>query len=145
MIQPFVAFASIEDHLFDMRMLVQKNRNGLWDVTADMSRVGYKNYFVTNTAYGVQPIGKVFENTAFSSTIVSDLRDISIRVAKTLEKHLCSLGEISVDFGITNNGKLWIIEVNGKPEKTIFGEIGDEILDKVFLTPIEYAAYLAKT
>jgi len=33
--------------------------------------------------------------------------------------------------------------VNGKPEKTVFGRISKETLQKVFITPIEYAAYLA--
>lgn len=72
-----------------------------------------------------------------------ELRKISIRIALILEKSLCCLGEISVDFGITVQGNPLIIEVNGKPEKTVFGEVKEGILERVFNTPLEYAAYLA--
>lgn len=143
LIQPFISFGLIDGHVFDMRMLVQKNKNGIWDVTADMSRVGHRNFFITNFTYGVQRIQKVLEDNNFDKSITFKLKEISIQTAKILEKKLCFLGEISVDFGIEPNGKLWIIEVNGKPEKTVFGRISKETLQKVFITPIEYAAYLA--
>ncbi|SHI59964.1 YheC/YheD family protein [Lutispora thermophila] len=143
-IQPFISFASIDGHVFDMRMLVQKNKKGVWNITADMSRVAYRNFFITNLTYDVLRIHEVFENAGFDKTILLELRDISIRVAEILEEKLCFLGEISVDFGIESNGKLRIIEVNGKPEKTVFGRISDEALQKVFITPLEYAAYLAE-
>lgn len=142
-IQPFISFASIDGHVFDMRILVQKNKNGIWDVTADMSRVGYRNFFITNATYGVQRVHEVLEGTDLDKSILLELREISILTAKILEEKLCFLGEISVDFGIEPSGKLWIIEVNGKPEKTVFGRISKETLQKVFITPIEYAAYLA--
>jgi len=143
LIQPFISFGLIDGHVFDMRMLVQKNKNGIWDVTADMSRVGYRNFFVTNLTYGVQRIHKVLEDTGFDKSILTKLREISLLTAKILEEKLCFLGEISVDFGIEPSGKLWIIEVNGKPEKTVLGRISKETLQKSFITPIEYAAYLA--
>lgn len=143
-IQPFISFTSIDGHVFDMRMLVQKNKKGTWDVTADMSRVGYRNFFITNLAYGVQRVQEALENTDFDKSILFELREISILTAKILGEKLCFLGEISVDFGIEHNGKLWIIEVNGKPEKTVFGQISDEALKKVFITPLEYAVYLAE-
>jgi glutathione synthase/RimK-type ligase-like ATP-grasp enzyme len=143
-IQPFISFASIDNHIFDMRMLVQKNHRGIWDVTADMGRVCFKNYFVTNLTYAIQPVGKILESTEFQHITISKLKQISIQVAKELEDNMCSLGEISADFGISSDGKLWIIEINGKPQKSIFCGIDNRILEKLVTTPLQYATYLAK-
>ncbi|AOY77503.1 YheC/YheD family protein [Clostridium formicaceticum] len=143
--QPFIFFKTINGRIFDIRMLVQKNHEGLWDITEDMSRISYKKHFITNITYAIRPVGKVLEDIVVKKDITHELRKVSIQVAKTLEKELCVLGEISVDLGIGLDNKLWIIEVNGKPEKTIFQEISEEAVERAFLTPLSYAAYLAKT
>jgi len=51
------------------------------------------------------------------------------------------LDEISVDFGIEPDGKLRIIEVNGKPQKELF--LKNEALKNVLRTPLQHAIYLA--
>lgn len=141
-IQPFITFASAAGHVFDMRQLVQKNQYGVWDVTAGLSRLCFTNCFVTNTAYDVRPINKVLDNTEFKPSITDEMRQISIQVAELLENNLCPLGEISVDFGITSNGRLWIIEINGRPQKHLFNRIDNGIFKQAVIVPLRYAAHL---
>ncbi len=144
-IQPFISFATVEGRLFDMRMLVQKNRQGIWDVTADLSRVAYISRFITNAAYAIQPISEVLEDTEIDIAILTQLKEISIKTAKVLEGSLGSLGEISVDFSIDTSGKIIIIEVNGRPHKSLFEDLDDNTVKKIYCTPLQYAAYLANT
>jgi len=143
-IQPYINFARLNGHIFDIRMLVQKNLWGQWDVTAYISRVGYKSSFVSNHVYSLKPVEDVLSGVGFDDSLVSVLKKVSINAARILESKLCHLGEISVDFGIGADGRLWIIEINGKPDKEIFCSCSSDILDRVYRTPVEYALYLAR-
>ena len=44
-----------------------------------------------------------------------------------------------MDFMVDAEGRPWIIEVNGKPDKGLFHEFGDEqMLERIYLTPLTY-------
>jgi len=142
-IQPFIEFFKVNGHMFDMRLLVQKNGKGLWDVTADISRVCYKESFVSNIVYALKTVKDALVGTGYEDTLLPRMKKIAIVAAKILDKNLYSLGEISVDFGIGADGRLWIIEMNGKPYKLVYQEISSDAFQKVFRMPMEYALYLA--
>jgi hypothetical protein len=143
-IQPFINFTKVKGQMFDVRMLVQKNGRGQWDITADMSRVCFKESFVSNFVYALQTAEEALAGIENGSEVLSTIEEISIHAANVLERRLGLLGEISVDFGIDMDYKPWIIEVNGKPYKQVFSEFGNGTFERVFRTPIEYALYLAK-
>lgn len=143
-IQPFIDFAKVNGHMFDIRMLVQKNGGGQWHITAEISRVCYKESFVSNFVYALKTAEDALAGTEFEGKLLPYIRKISIYAANLLEEKLGRLGEISVDFGIGADGRLWIIEINGKPDKQIYQELSPDISEKVYRTPIEYALYLAK-
>lgn len=143
-IQPFINFMRHNGHIFDIRLLVQKNGRGTWDVTATASRVCYKSSFVSNLVYSLKSVEDVISGTKYEESLMPCLKKISIQTAVTLEKSLCNLGEISVDFGIDTEGRLWIIEVNGKPDKLMFQHLESGVFEKLFRQPIEYALYLAR-
>ncbi|HHY81224.1 MAG TPA: hypothetical protein GX505_00900 [Clostridiales bacterium] len=143
-IQPFIDFVKVNNHMFDIRMLVQKNGTGQWNVTADISRVCYKSSFVSNFVYSLKSVRDALEGTKYNETFISYIKKVSIKAAEILEERLCHIGEISVDFGIGNDDKLWIIEINGKPDKETFRDCSTEVFEKIYRTPIEYALYLAQ-
>ncbi|MNP78274.1 hypothetical protein D3C76_1758460 [compost metagenome] len=68
--------------------------------------------------------------------------NISLRSAEIIEIdsgiHLC---EVSVDLALDKEGHVWIIEVNGKPQKSLYDEISFQ-KKAVYSRPIEYARYL---
>jgi hypothetical protein len=81
---------------------------------------------------------------SFLRTLIS-LRKISIQAADILDKKLSHFGELSVDFALDTDGRLWIIEVNGKPQKVLFDVMEDSgERDLLYKRPLEYAAYLVK-
>jgi len=56
------------------------------------------------------------------------------------------LGELGIDFVIDPSGHPWLIEVNGKTNKSFF--IEDEIPDtcyKLFYNPLAYSRFLIET
>ncbi|HBG02774.1 MAG TPA: ATP-binding protein, partial [Firmicutes bacterium] len=51
---------------------------------------------------------------------------------------------ISVDFALDTEGHLWIIEVNGKPDRNLFFTLRDEeLIKRILVSPLEYACFLA--
>lgn len=142
-IQPFINFMKDEDSVFDMRFLVQKNGDGVWQITADLCRMSFDDFYVTNLAYEIIPVQDVLKQLDLDETIMTQMKDISIEAAMIIEEKVGPFGELCVDFGIEENGRLWIIEINGKPDKSLFKEISHEIYRKALITPLQYAEYLA--
>lgn len=146
LLQQFIPFATLEGRIFDLRALVQKDERGLWTVTGLISRVALSYSYITNISQAIIP-GETALKQAFPHTdLVTTIKEISKKGAQIAEQSLGSLGEISVDFALDNQGKIWIIELNGKPMKAIFKELGDlELLKRVYQMPLAYARYLATT
>ncbi|GEM_PF-4402130 len=76
--------------------------------------------------------------------VLAKLKGLSRKVARLLEKRFVMLGELSVDFALDTEGKVWIIEVNGKPDRNLFFALRDEeLIQRILARPLEYACYLA--
>lgn len=76
--------------------------------------------------------------------IMNDIHFISIEATKTLEKSIGQSGEMGIDLGIDEDGKVWFIEANIRPARQVFNLIGET--DTRLLSverPMLYARYLA--
>jgi hypothetical protein len=142
--QPFISFMTEEESVFDMRYLVQKNDNGYWEVTADHCRISFDDVFVTNMPYDIIPVQEIFEKLDMDDSLINQMKDLSIEAAVLIEEKVGPMGELCVDFGIEENGRLRIIEINGKPDKSLFQYISDDIYEKTMIMPLRHAEFLAK-
>lgn len=140
-LQPFLLFTKLDGHVFDLRMLVQKDRWGKWQVTADMSRLGFGYSYISNCLWKLMTAEQVLERLSSSITL-SQLTANAIEVAMNMEGGIAPLGELGIDYGIADDN-LWIIEVNGMPSKQIFEKFGVQTMENVMLTPLLYARFLA--
>ncbi|NLM26219.1 MAG: hypothetical protein GX208_08920 [Firmicutes bacterium] len=144
LIQQFIEPTQWNGRYFDIRVLVQKDHIGMWQVTAMISRVARKNHFATNDTYKLE-LPEILLAERNGNAILTRLQMISIHVAQILEQKLAHFGELSIDFIIDRQENLWLIEVNGKPRKDLFAIIdNNEVIEKVYLRPLEYAKYLAE-
>jgi len=90
----------------------------------------------------------LFRNPSDIKSQLRKIRRLSIRIAQLLDKRIGLLGEIGLDIAIDEEGAIWLIEVNGKPQKAIFRMmegIRCSGIDSVYKLPIEYAYYLSQT
>jgi hypothetical protein len=146
-VQEEITPLEIEDHkTFDVRVLVQKNMEGQWDISAMLSRVSSPNYFITNFYSHICCIEELIEKIPFNTNrLITEIKSVSLHSAEAIEKSLGHFGELSVDFQISEQGLLKIVEINGMPDKELFSKLQNPYLvEKIYSIPIDYACYLAK-
>ncbi|SES83037.1 YheC/YheD family protein [Anaerobranca gottschalkii] len=149
LIQKFVENKRLGTNFFDIRIYVQKNIWGRWQITGGISRIAVNKSFITNIVKKVVdytiPLQELYsERVVFE--IIENLTYTSLQVANILEGKFGLLGELAVDYSLGLNDKIYIIEVNGKPMKTLAKRLqSPELYNNLYLRPMEYAYYLTKT
>lgn len=149
LIQQGIPVKQYDHHYFDIRALVQKGLNGSWSVTAIICRMAFKQYFNTSMCK------QVFEASTFlpkaitaarTEQALNELSELSLAFAQEAEQLYDGLGEISVDYVMDEEEKLWMIEMNGKPQKSIYTDLSQQLKNyhHLYSKPMEYAYYLTR-
>ncbi|MDN9008985.1 YheC/YheD family protein [Brevibacillus laterosporus] len=133
----------------DVRLLIQKEQTGVWDVTGMGVRIGPIHSATSNLHGG----GQAKELASFleslfgaerAQMIKKECHQLAKRTALTVERHFGRMMELALDIGIDVNGFIWLIEVNPKPGREIFRELGQmKTYQQAIERPIQYAKYLA--
>lgn len=141
----------VPNRAVDMRLLIQKDGQGDWSITGHGMRVGGERSATSNLHGG----GKAVAVPAFlrprfgearTAEIIRDCEQLAYQTAESLENHFGRMVEFGLDIGIDVNGRAWLIEVNPKPAREVFREMGALQQYKQAITrPLEYAMYLART
>ncbi|WP_261301837.1 YheC/YheD family endospore coat-associated protein [Paenibacillus andongensis] len=143
-IQKGIDIQPLNEQVFDIRVLAQKNKRGQWSATNVVSRLAHKGCFNTSMCEKVCLSEKALEQLYPPDkvkAIIQSVYNISLRAAEIIEMGTnYHLGELSVDLALDSAGLLWIIEVNGKPQKDLYDELDKR--DSVYKRPLEYARYL---
>ncbi|NOV01266.1 YheC/YheD family endospore coat-associated protein [Paenibacillus planticolens] len=148
LMQEYLHLQSSEGMAYDIRSLVQKNGSGLWESTGMAVRIGKPGSITSNLHGG----GTAEEVPAFltrefgenkAGELMATVAMLSTRIPPILESHHGRLAELGIDFGIDALGRVWILEVNSKPGRTIFARMHNEKARmKSIANPVYYAGYL---
>lgn len=128
----------------DFRILIQKDHQGIWQVTGIGVRVAGKNAISTHVPMGgsianaQQVLKTVFpENHDY---IYKRLGQKAMGIAQSIEKSYGTpLGEMSIDMGVEQNGRMWFFEANSKPMKFDEPAIRSLSLQRI----IQYSLFLS--
>ncbi len=149
-VQKQINLLKCEGNIIDVRVLVQKDHTGEWDVTGVACRVGTNGSITSNISSGgsgrkiEEILRRNFSAEEDREKIRQDIYFISIETTKTLEKTIGQCGEMGVDLGIDTDGKVWFIEANIRPARHVFNLIGEtETRLRSVERPMLYARYLA--
>ncbi|ABR49576.1 YheD [Alkaliphilus metalliredigens QYMF] len=145
-LQKKIEIANVNQRIFDIRTLVQKNKYGQWRVTGTLSRIAVRNFYITNVSHDVKSVEETLLQAGMNyENVIEQIIKISLETAKCLDGKLGLMGEIGIDLCLDYEEKPWILEVNGKPMKSLFTQLNDEkVVERVFSTPIEYATFLSR-
>lgn len=149
MIQKGLDLELVPEHVADMRLLIQKDKQGEWTITGYGIRIGPRNSSTSNLHGGgraavfEEVISKKFGNSKMEK-IREECFELAFEVVRTIETHFGSMMEFGLDIGVDTEGKVWLIEVNPKPGRDIFKGIGRmDLYRKSCRRPLEYAIFLA--
>ncbi|WP_423801198.1 YheC/YheD family protein [Neobacillus sp. SAB-20_R2A] len=144
LVQKRIPLDTHEGNPFDIRVHVQRDETGDWNITGMLVRVAPKHGFLTNvgqggTSYTLEDIVDLAKRIEVQQAISS----LSLKVAECLTGNLPHLADIGLDIGLTKEGSPYFIECNFRPHRYIF--LGADMVDERQLThtrPIGYARFL---
>lgn len=128
---------------FDLRIMVQRNRQRNWEVTGIVGRLALPNKIVTNYHSGGRPMpaGKLlspFMTKEEQVSYIESLKELGIKISKHMSGVFRKFTSYGVDIGIDKEMKPWIIEVNTQPDKYIFNALSDK---RMFRKIIRYEKF----
>jgi hypothetical protein len=147
LIQKGIYTLNLNNQTFDIRVLVQKNKDGLWSTTNVISRIAHVGCFNTSICDRVclteSTLKKLYPIEAVRDKM-NTIYNLSLRAAEILElDYGIHLGEVSVDLAIDLHGHAWIIELNGMPQKSLYKDLTIS-RRAIYSRPLEYGYHLSK-
>lgn len=150
--QQMLDLIKVDDRLVDLRVIVQKNRYGKWQVQGIVSRQGPKQSIVSNVSQGgaAQSAWNTLvgyyenkEDVCFRKWV--EIEKLVLESCLQLEKMGFRYGNLGFDIAIDTSDKLWIIEINNiYPDHTIALDADDPLLYRtVMKVPLLYAKWLS--
>lgn len=149
-IQKEIKLLRYKGSIVDLRILVQKEHNAIWQVTGQACRIGKNGSITSNISTGGS--GKSldyiliehFSDQEQRERIKQEINYLALEAARNLDNAVGPIGELGIDIGIDNKGGIWFIEANLKPARQIFVLIGEtETRKRSVENPLLYSRYLA--
>lgn len=145
--QQGIQLATVNQRPFDLRVLIQKNQKGIWDITGIGARVAGELSITTHVPRGgsIEDPEKLLCATFGidgAKKIMARVKQAANLITRQIEKgdgH--PLGEMSMDMGVDAKGSIWFFEANAKPMKFDEPHIRKKSLERLF----HYSSYLCKT
>jgi len=146
-IQQRIPLAEFQGNPFDIRVSVQKNGNGDWQVSGMVGKVAKSGNFVTNVARGGTciPLNEILLNLQHldENQVYENIKRLSKLIAEQLGKNIPNLADLGLDIGITNEGFPMFIECNARDLRYSFRNANLLAEWKSsYATPICYGKYL---
>jgi len=148
LVQQGLDLGLIPNRVSDVRLLIQKDRKGEWRVTGCGVRVGESGSSTSNLHGGGKAypfhllIAKRFGEER-AQQILRECYIMAHQVARVLEEHFGRMLEFGLDIGVDVNGRAWLIEVNPKPGRELFRQMGAmDLYAEAVTRPVQFALYV---
>jgi glutathione synthase/RimK-type ligase-like ATP-grasp enzyme len=149
-VQERINLTTFQGAPFDMRVAVQKNHLGKWEVTAIIAKVAGEDQFLTNVhqggrTYTLDHLLKDHPSLSLEQ-VKKNIHEFCLKTAEHINSHYPHLGDLGFDIAITNEGFIYYIEVNRVSAYASLVLRNNKLINKewenVFYKPIEYGLYL---
>lgn len=147
-IQDYLSVTSKSGQAFDIRSLMQKNGQGVWQMTGAALRCGQPGSITSNLHGGGHAedalpfLTKEF-GARHAQQTMDTVKQLSEHIPSLLEQQYGQLVELGIDFGIDQKGNIWILEINSKPGRAAFKKTHRTNSKKSSIqNPIHYARYI---
>lgn len=149
LIQKEIPLQLANGRVHDYRLLVQKNEHGQWEVTGCAGRMGARHSVTSNLHGGGRavPMDMLlkhwFPNPAQRQAITEHIHELGLRIVRYLQQRYSDMCELALDIAVDRNGHPWLLEINPKPSREVFLQIGEnETYRTAIIRPLQYALWL---
>lgn len=121
-LQKGIQLAKSNGQPFDIRVMMQRDKNNLWSCTAIFCKIGKAGKVATNYHQGghLQFLDKTLENAGFSPIEIeqtkANLKKLGYKVAKVFSSKSKGFKELGLDVALDKHKRLHILEVNTRPQ-----------------------------
>ncbi|MBD1383056.1 YheC/YheD family protein [Metabacillus arenae] len=126
----------------DIRLNMNKNGKGEWEVTLLLFRIASNDSHSMPGILAAHPFSnlpKMYPQNKNMENIEISVVNLGFKICHVLDKSEHHMADLGIDLGVDENGHLWIFEVNPLPYPL-------RGVDDLSMTrPLEYASYLALT
>ncbi|WP_274361742.1 YheC/YheD family protein [Paenibacillus thermotolerans] len=134
-VQQKIPLARVGGRPFDLRVMVQRGGGGSWAITGKLAKIAGAGFMITNTARSrgrVAPVTAALRSAGFTAprirSIQAKIDRVSVASAKRLRQRYPFLRTVGMDIGVDHRGKVWIIETNFAPAKSLFLRLKDKTM-----------------
>lgn len=143
LIQPYLPFQECNGSKYDLRVSVQKGKEGRWEITGIVARVAREDGIVTNVAQGGEAVSYYEVKGLIQPEIMEGLKELSLSIAREIEQNQPQAADLGIDLAIDKENRIWLIEVNFCDERYAYRESGDlKMWYNSYRYPFEYALNL---
>ncbi|HEX7056514.1 MAG TPA: YheC/YheD family protein [Bacilli bacterium] len=138
MIQKGIHLLKYRNRPFDIRLMVQKNPQKVWEATGIIGRLARPGRIVTNYHSGGTPKDVYVLLSPYLpkekiKLYIGKLTNIGLQCAAQYERKSRRFNEIGLDFATDESFNPWILEVNTRPDPYIFRKLRDKsVFRKVY-------------
>ncbi|MDP4182173.1 MAG: YheC/YheD family protein [Bacillota bacterium] len=148
LIQKYLSLARIGKSLFDIRVVMQKNKEKLWRCSGIECRVSSDDSHLTNISRGGYALRLDDAlNKAFGSdyeTIPDKINSFCAKFCEYMDLMGEHFSEFGIDIAVDTNKNLWLIEANVFPSFKGFKKIDRQTYLAIRYEPFLYALSLTK-
>ena len=146
LIQEYKELTNKRNEPYDIRVLLQKDENGIWREAAKGIRTGQERGIVSNISAGGTISAYEDWLAAFSKTdrdyLENEIKEILHSLPAILEQHFPPLFELGIDIGVSKDHSIWILDVNSKPGRKVALTINPSLEDQLYTSPLLYGKKL---
>jgi len=132
LVQQTVKLLTVGGRPFDVRVMVQRTGRSHWTATAKLAKIAGPGHIITNVARSggrVASVKTALRRSGFgerAGSISRRLDRIALAAVRRLHKFYPWINTVGMDLGVDRRGKVWIIEANFKPAKSLFRRLKDK-------------------
>lgn len=151
LVQRYVQLARYHGRPFDLRVPVQRDRRGAWQVVGMVAKVAGRHPFLTNLAKGGRA---VLADLALRDALATphiprvkkQISTLALRVAKAVARRYSRAADLGLDIGVDRKGHPWLFEVNARDQRYSFLKAGDiRGFRRLYTNPIAYCGHVLRS
>jgi len=150
LIQKYLNLAKVNDSVFDIRVVVQKEKKDEWKITGIECRVAKIKTLITNISRGGyaleldKALESAFQNKEIVASLTEKIHDYCLNLCSFLDNRGEHYAEFGLDIGVDIDQNIWVIEANVFPSFKGFKQIDYDTYLNIRYTPLLYCLSLTE-